>query len=1675
ACYRKAAEVFENLLEYPVEVEGAVFENQWSDIRNLRQFPATFSYGCGSQTDNWLLRRFLALGATEDAAREFSRMWRLHQSLVGNGAFPGRSAEFALDYLRFLTQTKRMTEANDLVRTILPRLNLPLIENPHSQPDNQLRRLHSFASDLPFTDLIREVLAFYRSQRTEPELTTLLKKTNPKTGKPAASLVYARVLLVQGDREGSLREELAYLDETVTATPWRSFLRGQRLAQFGQPQTALREFETCLTLLEKPPEILELINSPNFLSELSLRWNTSNEAERVQLLRIQTLRKLSQLQCQIGAPDDCMKAKFAYYEAAPGNVPSFTSLKKDLQNHPELSEWANRFLARNPHHRYSAEYGTMVGNQEATFTALLWQAQVGLKLSQLKEQKTAFARQGLDWYRPLLERLIAQFPNNGWFRLELANLEDPPQPEALIAAYEAFLRDPKTFRSDHSDGPAQHRLESVFEVASRLTGLYVITHNQEKLVTLALQLAKAEAPFQAADSGVSLSPESWASGYAALSLALQNVTEPVQRQLLEAALKTSLWAESLPPGLSPNKAGTAQNSGSLVEMTPVYAAQSDIRAVVSYQNVLCLSHDEKHLYVGHPWGVAVRDWEGNLKKTVVLGQAVTALAAEPEAIWVGSAAGVFRVDKKNFSPSLLTCDQELTEQDKKWPNFDIERDFQRFNLKKVYLSENEFNSVKSLAIQDDWLWIGTARTLRRFNVKTHEMRIYLPDELGLGHSASWNRIWIDGQYVWATGDYASCRYNWQTDRWIPVTGLGGEEVRLMGIIDGQMWGQFYFDKKAGFRLCLIDRETRSMLPIFLRDDDDVQPFDWQDDKKCYGFIQGQPVFGRGAPQWLFEPETMIVRKLTQSDLEKWLVTDSSIVPGLIEEPQHQRTDGSLFFIPLPGTFPGKLQESNIWQKLPNGTTALGTSKGVWLLPAGTGQRARPVAKLSFGSRIHFVVQGETVYTWWIGTDEGLLAINQQQGVIDQIRKEQMPPVLFDSSTKPLAVWQGDQLALISQKNHLIWLTVFDPVTRFFSVSKLYAPQDSYRLESLTLGTTPGFLLVQLIKGPERNLDPAALTLEISLATRRIFQIIPNQPLLFPKNRRPDFSQTVLPYLGGRQQGEVVFPGGVCRWGERGVLLASTPISPAPEVERLAVKLVPSQPLFQRQDAQTVQLPKVVTEEDVNQAIATGNPFLLLRILERSEGLMKKEGSPLLSTVLPLLHHSNPRIRTLVLQYLRHVRHDAVEAALRTAVRGPFPETANQAAIELAYRGLVEDKPLLVNLLNRFYLEREDQKAIFNALAVFSITDQRRTVNQSPPNTTQTNGASEPPGFKQEIMDLLLRKHQQVAESGADKPFQVLADHAQAHPGFLTKILSTVKPSQGPRSFLFRFAKQAGPNILPHLHEALLSSHPTVRANAASACAALQDPSSIPFLILGLDLASEVSQPAILDALVELKATVSIPALARLYAELKQEEYLRQNPNYPRRYWWQEITADTGTAQASQAVDLPRLDRMVWPRFQNLPDPARRVTSAGLLATVKKMGPASTQFFFRELAQSDYPEARQVAARHLGDTLSKSSADILLLQELLEDRFLEVRITAAGSLLLQGETAGHQVFLQWLSNPRNQGLYLALKQLERVTDPAALEFARPALTNLQEKSDLGLSDREQVNTLILKLKNAVQSP
>ena len=144
------------------------------------------------------------------------------------------------------------------------------------------------------------------------------------------------------------------------------------------------------------------------------------------------------------------------------------------------------------------------------------------------------------------------------------------------------------------------------------------------------------------------------------------------------------------------------------------------------------------------------------------------------------------------------------------------------------------------------------------------------------------------------------------------------------------------------------------------------------------------------------------------------------------------------------------------------------------------------------------------------------------------------------------------------------------------------------------------------------------------------------------------------------------------------------------------------------------------------------------------------------------------------------------------------------------------------------------------------------------------------------------------------------------------------------------------------------------------------------------------------------------------------------------------------------------------------DPNRNeplLDAAMILEAVARIGPEASQDFYRKLAAEADRDAREEAARRLGEVPAAKAQNEPILRTLLADTDQDVRMAAAVSLLVLGETDVRKPILAWLQGPEKGPI---LPHLARVKEGRLLIFARPALERLSESDH---DPRNLVNQLL----------
>ena len=216
----------------------------------------------------------------------------------------------------------------------------------------------------------------------------------------------------------------------------------------------------------------------------------------------------------------------------------------------------------------------------------------------------------------------------------------------------------------------------------------------------------------------------------------------------------------------------------------------EVRLIASCESVTCLAHDERFVYAGQPWGVAVDDFKGAPVTRILLGSEVTTMVTTQQQVWVGTTEGLFRLDAGSWA-----------------------------------IAREPLGHVTALALDGEQLWIGIRDydSVMLMNRRTFSLRLFLAEELGFdnrpatrGPPTEFSRFEPDHEYVWAEGSHGLLRYDRAAEAWSAPKNPGNRyPVHLIGILDGQPWADIYLNDELRHRPARVDRRTLRVTPIQL--------------------------------------------------------------------------------------------------------------------------------------------------------------------------------------------------------------------------------------------------------------------------------------------------------------------------------------------------------------------------------------------------------------------------------------------------------------------------------------------------------------------------------------------------------------------------------------------------------------------------------------------------------------------------------------------------------------------------------------------------------------------------------------------------------------------------------------------------------------------------------------------
>ena len=1616
-----------------------------------------FSLGPGSHRDNWLIRRFVALEAWDDAAREFERIWTLHRRQAAKGQFKGLGLQFAIDYAYFLKRRRQADKALDVLREPLLRVNMdrnPNLAGPH------VRRFafsHGYLAGVSRKEFIRIAYGAFKTAAKENALVEALLK-QIESGDNRARRVLARVRMHQGNVEGALALELAYLQAAKFDALTSAYRRSLAYEDCQKLAEAAAGLEKALELPYVPPKLPdkdeEAVQRQMWSQAIRVQPDPKSARGRAQF-QAEALARLSRLYAALGQTDNVLDVALRQFDANPSLLLHLDSLERSMRRfraggkEARFRKWAEGRVARLEDPSARANLHWLLGDHAQTAKALGQAARHGRHAYAYSQWKERFRKAGKDKLRLLLRALIEGNPKDAKSRLDLLDLEDRFHGDEVVQALETLLDGDASYAFASGKGVYNRtQFRNYFDLAYRLLRLYERRGQLDKLRALGLRIAQGGKPFnmirqkdpsQYEYRNENNLPEDINT---CLALAIHHADAPAL-----AALDKAL----APTPQRPAKAQLARRKAGGWKPTTRrpfgWANLPDgVSALACNENVLSLALDDKHIYAGMPWGVAIYTHRGQPVTRVALAAAARDLLAHGGRLWVATPRGLHRIAIGSWKVAYLNLSH---------------------NLPRHY--EGRRLGAHTLAADGDFIWIGTGRGIQRLDTRSNTLRIYSKEEL-CGHDDVGSRFLFERDYVWASGKQVSLRYNRASDAWTAIS-YREKPVGLMARADGVLWGYVWLNKELRDRPCRIDPETLKVTPVLIEGSLSSGDRSIDGPFACYGTWKGNPVLGASAWRpFHYDPKIGKLRRFPQSADGRRPEFDTDLLPGLRGGKPWRKPSGVVACYhndthhhePLPGfRFYARRW---VMARLPDGSVVLGGCRSRSPGYGGDARREWPEAYETWDAdgglylispdrksvrRISAVVASDTLpgdvafqpvfctaHNHWVCTSRGVAALSEEGGALAHFTRGDG---LIANRVVAGTELRGKVYFATGWGDHAGGLAVYDPKTSVFaalgqsdglSTDKLRGVEVTGRRLRLTYDVEYG----RGGKYRYRQFPPSVLDPTTGAYAGDARPRFMRDGEARPRMRAGWKTARPMPYVGGFVTAEREHKGRRYLCGTRGlvVLRRGTP-APGLATEELKPKVVLDPAVGLRKAAAAVPM-SIASPDDLTRCLKHENPFVAARALA---ALVKQRRD--LTEYLPVVaaqcQHPNLRVRSTALYVLTRGNNDAVTVpAFRKCLGDNDRYIRAVATIHLARRGIVPDEKHLRPILrtqhsfgnfpfgpDSFTGGQASKQRLYQALAPYATPELFRLFMDYPI-----------PADDYEPRRAILKS---------------LGKSLLRHPGaadVLLKAYDHDPHSWGQMRFAQGVFRHAGKPILPTLHKALASPDRVVRSNAARACGAIGDPSSIPRLITALGLESGLSRASIVWALGELKAIEALPHLARLYVDARNDEKRRRGAGFRGAQSQAEIRAHydsirnidaVGTewnelkaAAAPKPVDPRRNEELLRPRH--------------VLDAVGRIGPAAAQGFYRALAGEKDAEGRCEAAIHLAeggkDDLQKN---LPILRNLLADPEAAVRIRAAVSLLILGQELAQRPILEWLASPNDWEKLHTLKQLQRVRDASLLQFAR----------------------------------
>ena len=1644
---------------YPVEPPQAGDSSRQIEERFewfRRSEPALpFTIGPGSHRDNWLLRRLIALDLTNDAAREFSRLWEVHRtntqpyavlipSMDGQGRETGEEKklerppgfnsfglQFALDYSYFLKRSGQSNAALDLLLEPLRVMDMDRNPNlghletlppelaalPVKKPDSSRRFGYgSGSSGVSRKEFIRLAYGEFKTAGRENVLLDMLQK-QIASGENRARRVLAQVRLHQGQRDAALALELEYIQNCGLDPLSAACRRGQIYEEYQQAELAIAEYEKAQAMKAGPvqmPDAEEQIpDSPYFRQQAMFLPQTLLLAgDGSSLAMLQLPDRLQRLYGALGRNDKVLDIELAQVDAQQAMFPPKMVLRAGDGTSPVILQ-----LPAPP-----GRLDSMAGVD-----------QIARRFS-AAGQSERFA----DWARQTFS--TAKSPraraNLAW---QLQWIDAAVTNAAIAAVTDAYgsLRDEWRDRFAKSGVDLERRfLRAVLDVnptnaMARLDLLELEPQLEGAGVVSTLEALLAPDAANVFPPGRGIWNHSRLKSYPELAYRLMRLYERAGRLDDLRALGLRLAKEEKPfehfdsaeyyPG---GENGVEDFSLACLSLAIEHAdnpAYRDQLAAALKTSRWAGARAQLARRMDNPSGAtaakqpsragAVRGVWANLPsgvRVVASTESVTCQARDEHYIYSGQPWGiaVYMLDGSPVTRILLNREVAclLAAPPHLWVG--THDGLFRIEPGQWVPVRAALGSVSALAREGDQIWIGTRDGVSVLNRNTLSLRTFTIEQLGLKQPSAILRFAFDGGQVWADNEQEGLlRYDRAGDVWSMPVSISGLRypAHLIDLIDGQVWADVYLNDELRHRPALVDRHTLRITPAQLTGNLPRDRRSWNQ-VTYLGKLNGQLVF--------------------KSDEERSYLYDAAANTLRPRPETGEATNAPV----IPAHAPETPKPRGVW---PDGLRA-GVSATAW----------------TYGwprDAVWAVLFDDAHRQAWLCTGDGLAILPEDTDELKYLGVAEgacLGPVLDGAKL-------GDKFYFASGWDDARGgLLVYDPsngvFTPFFRADGL----DSDKV--IGLRTVDGKLELSfgVEYGRYQNNDlnyrhcPPGL---FDPATGRFAS--GGEPAL-SRNGDPGMHLTnsafsSVPLLGGSAWRSYEHEGQHWVCGNLGLVVFTGATPPALNFSTLNVVPEPNLTLELRAQAASVRIQRSISITELKRLAAHTNQYVRANALAAALGPVMNGESDYIPVITNCISDSFMPARATVVSLLAESRSAAAAPALRLALGDTDPYIRAVAALSLAGLGEVPSLDYFEEIIER---DNEYGNFPFGADSSLGLEADALKVY-----------ATLAPHANREIFAFLVQRappnHDDIK-----KLYPALGASLRRHPEAADVLLAVQdSKSWAPlRNFAQGIFQQAGVSMLPLLHQALASPDRVVRSNAARACGAIGDPSSIAPLIQALDLESGLSRASIVWALGQLKAREALPRMAELYTDARNAEKNRRAAGgFLAQQAAVSFRAEYTAIRNVDAIasDWDELKAAARPRVQNPRRDEELLTAAQVLAAVREIGPELSQPFYRALAGAVDADDRMQAAIGLGSAAgSDQQPSQAILKTVRGDAYPLVRIAAEVSLLQQGVEDDRADLLAGLQNKDNQERGGILEQLARL--PAArLKPFRDAIqriaTNQQE--------------------------